>query len=182
MNKDMYEKLSGLSRSEFTSNTASNLGRKFSEEHRKRISMAQKGKAKSAETKQKLAISNAGNKPTKFAREYASLVHKGVAKSSSHRNKIGQANSKKISTPVGILNSINQVASVYKVSRVTVHNWLKKRDSGFCYVDKNAYLKRIQTPLGVFNNINEVAIAYDVGQGTVHNWLKRNKEGFSRAM
>lgn len=178
----MYEKLLSLSKSEFTSNTSSNLGRKFSEEHRRKISIAQKGKIISAETRKKLAIANAGNKPTKFAREYASLVHKGVAKSSSQRNKIGHANSKKISTPVGILASIDQVACVYKVSRNAVHNWLKKTDSGFCYADKSAYLKRIQTPLGVFNNISEVAIAYNVNKGTVHTWLKRNKEGFSRVL
>lgn len=180
MNKELYEKLLSLSRSEFTSNTTPNTGRKVSDEQRLKLSKANKGRIVSAETRKKLAIANAGNKPTKFAREYASLVHKGVAKSISHRNKIGKANSKKISTPIGILGSIDQAASVYKVSRVTIHNWLKKTNSGFCYVDTSAYLKQIQTPKGIFNNIGEVAIAYDVTRGTVHTWLKRKKMGFSR--
>jgi hypothetical protein len=180
MNKEMYEKLHSLSKSEFTSNATSRLGQKLSDEHRKNISIANKGKVISAETRGKLAIANAGNKPTKFAREYASLVHKGVAKTDSHKNKIGQANSKKVVTPLGILESIDEVSLVYKVSRNRVYAWLKTVDSGFYFADKNSYLKRILTPKGIFNNIGEVSNAYDVTKGTVHTWLKRNKEGFSR--
>lgn len=176
----MYEKLLSLSKCEFTSNATSRLGQKLSEEHREKISIANKGKVISAETRKKIAIANAGNKPTKFAREYASLVHKGVAKSYSHKDKIGQANSKKIATPLGVLASIEEVSLFYKVSRNRVYDWLKKQDSGFCYADKNAYLKRIQTPKGIFNNIGEVAIAHDVMKGTVHSWLKRGKEGYFR--
>ena len=176
----MYGKLLSLSRSEFTSNTASNIGRKVSDEQKQKLSIAYKGRIMSAETRKKLAIANAGNKPSKFAREYASLVHKGVAKSDSHKNKIGQANSKKIATPLGVLDSIDEVSLVYKVSRNSVYAWLKTVDSGFYYADKNFYLKRILTPKGIFNNIGEVSNAYDVTKGTVHTWLKRNKEGFSR--
>ena len=180
MNKEMYEKLLSFSKSEFTSNATSRFGQKLSAEHREKISIANKGKVISAETRKKIAIANAGNKPTKFAREYASLVHKGVAKSASHKDKIGYANSKRICTPIGIFFSIDEVSNVYNVSRVSVHNWLKKLDSGFYYADKNAYLKRIQTPIGIFTNISEAAIAYNVMKGTVHTWLKREKEGFLR--
>jgi len=180
MNKEMYEKLLGLSKAEFTSNVSARFGQKLSEEHRSRMSVAQKGRIISAETRKKLAIANEGNKPTKFARDYASLVHKGVAKSADHKVKIGLGNSKKIATPLGVLNSIDEVSLVYKVSRNSVYGWLKKQNSGFCYADKNACLKRIQTPKGLFNNIGEVAIAYDVNKGTVHTWLKRGKEGYFR--
>lgn len=180
MNKEMYENLLSFSKSEFTSNASSRLGQKLSEEHREKISIANKGKVISAETRKKIAIANAGNKPTKFAREYASLVHKGVAKSDSHKDKIGQANSKKIATPLGVLASIDEVSLVYKISRNSVYALLRKKDSAFYYADKNSYLKRIQTPKGTFNNIKDVANAFDVTKGTVHTWLKREKEGILR--
>ncbi len=178
MDKEMYEKLLNLSKNEFNSNATSRLGKKNSNVQNIKISIANRGRIVSEETRKKLASSNAGKKPTKFAREYASLVHKNVAKSTDHKTKIGRANSKKICTPLQVFNSINEVASAYKVSRIAVYNWLKKSDSGFYYADKQSCFKRILTPIGVFNNIGEVAIAYNVKKGTVHTWLKCGKEGF----
>ena len=178
MNIKEYEKLMSLSKSQFNSRVFSRKGIKLTEEHKRKISIANIGRFVSEETRKKASIAHKGKKPTAYARQKASEIHKNVPKSKQHRKKIGKGNSKQVCTPKGIYISLNAAAIAFKISTVTLNRLLKKPNSGFSYANKN--LRRIKTPKGIFSNIKDIAKAFNVTKGTVHDWLKKDKDNFMR--
>tara|TARA_R110001606_G_C15174724_1_gene628604 strand:+ start:238 stop:762 length:525 start_codon:yes stop_codon:yes gene_type:complete len=68
-----------------------NLGKKHSEESKKKMSIAKKGKKHSEETKKKMSLARKGKKLSEESKKKMSIAKKGKTYSEEHKKKIGLA-------------------------------------------------------------------------------------------
>ena len=120
MDKEEYEALLALSRSQFTSNASAKSGIRVSAETRAKLSASGKGRVITAETRAKLSAS-------------------GKARRSSDETrlkiKLNNGRARKVNTPIGIFNSLTEAAKAHNKSTNTLGSWIRKKYDGFYFLD-----------------------------------------------
>ena len=154
MDKEEYEALLALSRSQFTSNASAKRGITISDEMREKYSKSRKGKVHTEETKKKIGAVHKGKIVSEETRKKISLARKSVVISAETRAKLSASGkgrivseetklkhklhngfSRKIKTPIGDFISLAAAAEAYGKCSTTIRTWIRKEYYGFSYID-----------------------------------------------
>lgn len=91
MNDEIKEKISNTLKGKYVGENAFRYGLKLSDEHKKAISIANKGKTLSDEHRNKISKANTGKSMPEHVKKIISDCHKGTKLSDEHKQKISES-------------------------------------------------------------------------------------------
>lgn len=120
-----------------------NLGRKFTEEHKRKIGLGNKGKIVSEESKLKNRLVHLGKKASEGAKHKMSLIHKGKQLSEEHKVKLALSK----------LGNNNPQWKDDNVGYNALHGWVKRHLSKpeLCQNCNNSKPYDLANITGVYN-------------------------------
>jgi hypothetical protein len=186
MNKDMYEQLLSFSKSQFTSRTVANRGKrvgfKMSEEAIRKTAEANRGRKLSEETKKKISLAKKGYVASEETRKKMSIARK--------RRIVSDETRMKSSLRVRILVSIQTWLKISLVNKghppseetrkkFSIAGKGRKHSEETKEKIRSKKFKAVKTPLGKFESIQAATQAHGLrDKDTISNRIKRGYDGY----
>ena len=153
----------------------------LTEEHRHKISVANKGKKRSDKIRKEMSTRLTGRRLSKDWSDNISKSLKGLKR--NVKKKVTNEHSKrKIIDSNGVIyESLTKCAEAYNVSLTTIRSWIKnKPEKGFKYLDESPTKLKISGNNIIFNNIQECSRYFNRSESTINRWINdpENKDFF----
>lgn len=150
MNAHIKEKISKALKGKYVGENAFRFGIPLTEKHKNAISIANKGKTMSDETRKKLSIINTGKKHSLETRLKLSIAHTGKKLSIEHRLKISESGK-------------GRKFSEYSKTKLKLNNINKKQIHSISVMATNLETKEILH----FNNLSEASRFFNKARQTI---------------
>lgn len=140
------------------------LGKKRSEESKRKAAEKMKGRAKNLEGNDKLRKYHIGKKLKESTRKKLSEINTGKETDRCRR----------VQTPKGQFEKLKLAAEAYNVTTGAIKLWTKTKPKEFYFIDDMNVLgaRKIQTPEGIFNNSSDAAKFYSISNAAIRYRIK----------